>query len=304
MSDFFSSKINYQKISHSYLFECDGSVKSNELIDNLVKQVLCTNKDKNFQCCQKCKSCHSIKGLSNPDYVEVFPDDKEKIGIGSLRGDQDKNRGIINILSETALLSEAKIVKINNADLMTEEAQNYLLKILEEPPNKSYIFLLSARPHRLKPTILSRTTKIKIPPISFEKLAKENKQLDKVFYNSFAREIDISSLPKDELNNYLSLYEETIESIEEFNYTKHNILNTWNDDYLKFRLGILRETIFSVICEKLKNKEVKQKSILSTLDENRLFLFLEELITFQSLLANKVAVNRKIQLDSILDLIQ
>ena len=116
MTDFFSSKINYQKISHSYLFECDGSIKSNELIDNLVKQVLCTNKDKNFQCCQKCKSCHSIKGLSNPDYVEVFPDDKEKIGIGSLRGDQDKNRGIINILSETALLSEAKIVKINNAD--------------------------------------------------------------------------------------------------------------------------------------------------------------------------------------------
>ena len=86
MTDFFSSKINYQKISHSYLFECDGSIKSNELIDNLVKQVLCTNKDKNFQCCQKCKSCHSINGLSNPDYVEVFPDDTEKIGIGSLRG--------------------------------------------------------------------------------------------------------------------------------------------------------------------------------------------------------------------------
>ena len=74
------------------------------------------------------------------------------------------------------MLSEAKIVKINNADLMTEEAQNYLLKILEEPPNKSYILLLSARALMLKPTSLSRMTSRKIPTISFEKLAKQNKQ--------------------------------------------------------------------------------------------------------------------------------
>ena len=66
-------------------------------------------------------------------------------------------------MNETSLISNAKIIKICNAEKLNEEAQNYLLKILEEPSKKSYI-MLSSRPYKLKKTILSRLTSISIQP--------------------------------------------------------------------------------------------------------------------------------------------
>ena len=57
-----------------------------------------------------------------------------------------------------ALVSNAKIIKICNAEVLTEDAQNHLLKILEEPPKNSYILMLSSRPYKLKKTILSKLT--------------------------------------------------------------------------------------------------------------------------------------------------
>ena len=60
-----------------------------------------------------------------------MPDDKDKIGIGSLRGDQIKS-GLISVLQDFFNF-KSKIIKINSAEKLNEEAQNYLLKILEEP---------------------------------------------------------------------------------------------------------------------------------------------------------------------------
>ena len=48
----------------------------------------------------------------------------------------------------------------------------------------------------------------------------------------------------------------------------------------------------------------KNLAITSSLDEERLFLFLEEIISFQALLANKIPINKKVQLDAIFDFIQ
>ena len=48
----------------------------------------------------------------------------------------------------------------------------------------------------------------------------------------------------------------------------------------------------------------KNLAITSSLDEERLFLFLEEIISFQALLANKVPINKKVQLDAVFDFIQ
>ena len=57
---------------------------------NFIKKILCTSdKDKDVSIiCNECKSCKALNGNSNPDYLQIFPDDKDKIGIGSLRGDR------------------------------------------------------------------------------------------------------------------------------------------------------------------------------------------------------------------------
>ena len=161
-ANIFNKEFNFQNISHAYLFECKDSKKSHQLINSFIKKILCTSNQGKFISCDLCKSCKSFEGNSNPDFLEIMPDDKDKIGIGSLRGDYDKNRGIVNILQETSLVSNAKIIKINCAEKLNEEAQNYLLKILEEPSKNSHIIMLSSRAFRLKKTILSRVVRINI----------------------------------------------------------------------------------------------------------------------------------------------
>ena len=81
------------------------------------------------------------------------------------------------------------------------------------------------------------------------------------------------------------------------------MLETWNDDYLNFRLNILKQNIFQTILDPYKETNNKNSIITSALDGESLFLFLEEIISLQALLANKVPVNKKIQLDAIFDFI-
>ena len=304
-NNYFEKLINFEDLSHAYLFECKPSKEFNEYINNLIKKILCVNKQKNFMFCDLCSSCKSFNGHTNPDFLEIFPDENLKtkvIGISTLRGDTKKNRGIINIMNETALLSDAKLIKINDAELLNLEAQGHLLKILEEPPKNSYIFLLSSKPSKLNKTILSRLNRIKIDPSYFENEDIKNK-LDPLFYEILYREFDPSSIDEIEIEKLKSIYEETIDSIEEFNFSKNRVLELWNDDYLNFRLNILKQNIFNVLSNKFKDNGFKDASAISSLNEDKLFLFLEELISFQALLANKVPINKKIQLSAIFDFV-
>jgi DNA polymerase III delta prime subunit len=302
-ANFFNKKFNIHNISHAYLFECKESNESYKQIDTFIKTILCTsNKEKSFFC-NNCKSCKSFNGNSNPDYLEIFPDDKDKIGIGSLRGDSDKNRGIINVLNETALISNAKVIKINCAEKLNEEAQNYLLKILEEPPKNSHIIMHSSRPFKLKKTILSRLIRISIQRTGLKNEINGIK-IDPLFSEILHREYDVDEMSEKELNFLLDLFKNTIESLGNFSFSKERILDSWNDDYLNFRLNVLKQNIFQTILGEFKKTNNKNLVITSSLDEERLFLFLEEIISLQALLANKVPINKKVQLDAIFDFIK
>tara|TARA_B100001057_G_scaffold173560_1_gene174225 strand:+ start:2446 stop:3357 length:912 start_codon:yes stop_codon:yes gene_type:complete len=301
-TDFFKTEFNSKNISHAYLFECKNSKDSHELVDHFIKKILCISKKENFLFCDECKSCKSFDVNSNPDYLEISPDDKDKIGIGSLRGDSDKNRGVFNVLNETSLISNAKIIKINCAEKLNEEAQNYLLKILEEPPKNSHFIILSSRPYRLKKTILSRLIRINLQRNKRQKDFNGSK-LDPLFSEILFREYDVDSLSDKEFISLQEIFNETIDSLESFSFTKNRVLEIWNDDYLNFRLNILKQNIFQTIVDPYKETNHKNSIITSALDGESLFLFLEEIISLQALVANKVPVNKKIQLDAIFDLI-
>ena len=301
-SDFFK-EFNLNNISHAYLFECKDSNESHKAIDNFIKKILCTSNKENSNFCNECKSCKSFNGNSNPDYLQIFPDDKEKMGIGSLRGDSDKNRGIINVLNETSLISNAKVIKINCAEKLNEEAQNYLLKILEEPPKNSHIIMLSSRPFKLKKTILSRLIRINIHRTELNNEFNGTK-IDPLFSEILCKEYDFDAMSEKEFNFLSDLFKNTLETLDNFNFSKEKILDTWNDEYLNFRLNVLKQNIFQTILGKFKKTNNKNLVITSSLDEERLFLFLEEIISLQALLANKVPINKKVQLDAIFDFIQ
>ena len=92
--------------------------------------------------------------------------------------------------------------------------------------------------------------------------------------------------------------------MDNFSFSKEKILDSWNDDYLNFRLNVLKQNVFQTILGEFKKTNNKNLFITSSLDEERLFLILEEIISLQALLANKVPINRKVQLDAIFDFIQ
>lgn len=78
----------------------------------------------------------------------------------------DEIRTVNEFLSKKAFDGNWRIVVIDSVDDLNTASANALLKILEEPPAKSLIFLISHNPHRLLPTIRSRCTKLNLQPLN------------------------------------------------------------------------------------------------------------------------------------------
>lgn len=92
---------------------------------------------------------------NNPDIFTALPTDAGNIGIEAVRE-------LIAFLTTKPVVGEWKIVLIEEAEYLTEEAQNALLKTLEEPPEKAVIILSAANPDNLLPTVISRCQMIEL----------------------------------------------------------------------------------------------------------------------------------------------
>jgi hypothetical protein len=92
---------------------------------------------------------------NNPDFLLVSREDKSSIGI-------EKVRDLVLWLKVKPFQSKDKVVLIKDSQLLTIEAQNSLLKTLEEPPRNSKIILTSSHKLRLLPTIISRCAVIEL----------------------------------------------------------------------------------------------------------------------------------------------
>ena len=139
--------VDLKKISHSYMFVGISGIGKRLIAEEFAKMILCTNDTKY---CNKCKSCIEFNSNNNPDFLFVEPD-KGNIKINQIR-DMQKD------ISEKPIISNNKVCIINDADLMTIEAQNCLLKTLEEPPEYMTIILIGTNESNFLPTIKSRCT--------------------------------------------------------------------------------------------------------------------------------------------------
>ncbi len=158
--DFFQQIVKQKeenKLSNAILFLCeDSSTCSNVMIlTSLLLQYpiydLFTEKSAEFI---------RIESKSDLD-TKVYPKNNEKLLVA------DSNEIVYEAFIRPVNMQN-KIFIINNIDSSTEEAQNKLLKVLEEPPKNVY-FLLSAKSEdKVLSTIKSRCQKVKIPPFSKE----------------------------------------------------------------------------------------------------------------------------------------
>lgn len=140
-------------VLHSYLFIGPDGIGKSLFAMDFANMILCLSPDLDTVPCGHCKSCLEFKNSNHPDFFLVKPEDGKSIKIEQIRFLQEK-------IAEKPIISSRKVYIIDNADCMTKEAQNCLLKTLEEPPEYATIILISSNENKLLHTIRSRTTKI------------------------------------------------------------------------------------------------------------------------------------------------
>lgn len=150
-----------RRIPNAYLFSGLSGIGKNLVANTFTLALYC---NKSPEVCESCASCVKIKNRSHPDVFFVEPK-TEKILIDQVRTLQQQ-------LQFHPLEGSQKVAIIDSADQMTEAAANSLLKILEEPPEKTHFILISAFPNRLLPTIRSRCQKITFSPLIEEDVVK------------------------------------------------------------------------------------------------------------------------------------
>ena len=153
--------IELNKISHSYIFWGTEGIGKKVIAKEFSKKILCLQ-DHNNNC--DCKSCIEFDSNNNPDFQLLEPNDG-KIKIEQIREMQRK-------VAEKPIISDKKVYVIDNADTMTTEAQNCLLKTLEEPPEYITIILICSNEDNLLSTIKSRCTRMHFEPINDEEVKK------------------------------------------------------------------------------------------------------------------------------------
>ena len=116
--------------------------------------------------CGTCTPCRKIDNNSHPDMIMIDPPaGKDMITISLIRE-------LAGALSSRPNEAKYRMVLISKADAMNVQAQNALLKMLEEPPDHTFFILMAVKIDFLLPTIISRCRKIRFKPLSSKIIAK------------------------------------------------------------------------------------------------------------------------------------
>jgi hypothetical protein len=133
-----------------------------------------------------------------PDLVIICQDsDKKSIGIA-------QTKTLSKFLQERPFEKKVKAVLLDDAELLTGDAQGSLLKLLEEPPAFALICILCAKEGSLLPTVVSRCQKLVLPDIepSGEVAATYN-LADKSYAELFELAATVAQQSKDEVASFL-----------------------------------------------------------------------------------------------------
>ena len=150
-----------RQISHSYLMIGIPGIGKKMIAYQYAKTVLCLGENK---ICDTCKSCMEFDTNNHPDFL-CIESDGNSIKIEQIRELQKR-------IQEKPIISNKKVYIIDNADLMTKEAQNCLLKTLEEPPEFAIIILIGSNEHAFLTTIKSRCMILHFNPIEDKDIRK------------------------------------------------------------------------------------------------------------------------------------
>ncbi|MBR1770646.1 MAG: DNA polymerase III subunit delta' [Lachnospiraceae bacterium] len=153
-----------QKISHAYILNGEKS-SGKEYIAKVFAMALQCEKHET-EPCQECHSCKQALSGNQPDILRLVHEKPNTISVDDIRSQINADVAI------KPYSSPYKIYVINEAEKMNPQAQNALLKTLEEPPAYAVILLLTSNIHALLPTIVSRCVVLNMKPVPDEQVKR------------------------------------------------------------------------------------------------------------------------------------
>lgn len=156
--------ISQKKIAHAYIIQGER-FSGKEFITKVFAAALQCEKQ-GTEPCGECRSCKQVQSGNQPDIIYVRHEKPNSIGVEDVRSQVN---GDIAIMPYS---SPYKIYIINEGEMLTDQAQNALLKTLEEPPAYAVLIILTTNLEALLPTILSRCVVLHMKPVRDE-LVKE-----------------------------------------------------------------------------------------------------------------------------------
>ena len=157
VKDHFKRAIENHKISHAYILTGEAGMGRKSIANAFAMTLLCEKGGS--EPCMTCHSCKQVMSGNHPDLIYVKHEKPGSIGVDDVR-EQINDTIMIRPYS-----SYYKIYIVDEAEKMTVQAQNALLKTIEEPPSYAVIILITTNQEAFLPTILSRCVQMKLKPL-------------------------------------------------------------------------------------------------------------------------------------------
>ena len=161
---YISSAVENNRVSHAYILNGERGSGKKMLANLFAMTLLCETGDN--EPCGKCHSCKQALSGNHPDIIRVTHEKPATIGVEDIR------TGVNDDIIIKPYSSDWKIYIISEAEKMTVQAQNALLKTLEEPPAYAVIILLTSNIDSMLSTILSRCVVLNMKPVKDEIIKK------------------------------------------------------------------------------------------------------------------------------------
>ena len=149
------------RIAHAFLLSGPHGTGKRTCANYLTQTILCASPQSP---CGQCPACKKVLAGLHPD-VHVVGEEEKSISVDTIRALRDQ-------LALRPFEADRHIALIPRADRMTAQAQNALLKTLEEPAGGNVFFLLTDQPGAMLPTIVSRCRRLRFSPVSVEACAE------------------------------------------------------------------------------------------------------------------------------------
>ena len=152
--NYIRNAVREDKVSHAYILNGERGAGKKMLANLFAATLLCEKGGPDP--CNECHSCRQAESGNHPDIIKVTHEKPNSISVDDIR------EQVNNTIMIKPYQGPYKVYIIPQADMMTPQAQNALLKTIEEPPEYAVIMLLTENADTLLPTINSRCVMLKL----------------------------------------------------------------------------------------------------------------------------------------------